>query len=208
MHAWWAAMIQVMCSLTVEPPKQVQKGWVGRVSATTWTHTQRQFPQRLAQTMPEPQQPGRTRKVTPLELLGAGGFALLLGAGAGFFSHFVGAPMVTKLCMVLQQAATPVAVPAAAAATAAAAARNRRLEWQQPSFMLAHPTPAGTAKQLAEDGIDPRTRLRFLPIAVSLATAQLCGWKAHGAGLLPSAGLLPCSQHPALVRQQHNLTMV
>lgn len=30
--------------------------------------------------------------------------------------------------------------------------------------------PAGTAKQLAEDGIDPRTRLRFLPIAVSAVT--------------------------------------
>ncbi len=44
----------------------------------------------LSYSMADPQKPAGPRKVTPLELLGAGGLALLLGAGAGFFSHFVG----------------------------------------------------------------------------------------------------------------------
>lgn len=42
---------------------------------------------------------------------------------------------------------------------------------------VAQPAPsnnpcAGTAKQLAEEGIDPRSRLKFLPLAVSMVRGR------------------------------------
>ncbi|PRW45221.1 Bifunctional polynucleotide phosphatase kinase [Chlorella sorokiniana] len=113
--------------------------------------------------MLDPQKPGGPRQVTPLELLGAGGLALLLGAGAGFFSHFV-----------------------------------------------------GTAKQLAEDGIDPRTRLRFLPIAAKAlaASSAVCaglgvvavgGWKLAGLQYKEIAEVSSWDDALALAKQQREV---
>lgn len=113
--------------------------------------------------MTDPQKPGGPRQVTPLELLGAGGLALLLGAGAGFFSHFV-----------------------------------------------------GTAKQLAEDGIDPRTRLRFLPIAAKAlaASSAVCaglgvlavgGWKLAGLQYKEIAEVSSWDDALALAKQQRQV---
>ena len=63
---------------------------------------------------------------------------------------------------------------------------------------------AGTAKQLAEDGIDPRSRLKFLPVAVggqsAAVLAQLAAAAAHKCSQTGRAGM---SLQGSLIGMKH-----
>lgn len=162
--------------------------------------------------MTEPQSAKSTQQVTPLRLLGAGTLVLSVGAAAGFGSHFVG---------------TGGEVQEASGARLGAACRTPplppllcrcRCTCRHSNFfalfsLYCTPPPEGTAKQLAEEGIDPRSRLKFLPVAVKalaastavcagLAVLVVGGWKLAGVQYKEIADVSSWDDALALAQQQ------
>ncbi|KAL6768074.1 hypothetical protein ACKKBF_B37690 [Auxenochlorella protothecoides x Auxenochlorella symbiontica] len=74
----------------------------------------------------------------------------------------------------------------------------------------------GTAKQLAEEGVDPRARLRALPVAAKAlgASLVLCGifaaggvamWRMLGMHMHPQAEVSSVAEAVDLIRQQREV---
>ena len=148
--------------------------------------------------------------MTPLQLVGAGAVALTLGALAGFSSHYASEWLRATFRGRLQRSqVASCSAPSFAAATAAAVPAACSL---QPHRRRGAPPclPAGTAKQLAEDGIDPRSRIKFLPLAVGVALPRGSdvSRSAEGICLFAQLAIIVCSSARTLLLHAATLRWV
>ena len=120
-----------------------------------------------------------SRAVKPMELVGAGGLALSLGALLGFSSHYFGAHRWQQQ---VPEGDPDITQRSGEGGTPGGARRaGPPAEQVAPALVSA----AGTAKELVEEGLDPRARLRLLPVAVgscscgcfALPSASRLGWR-------------------------------
>ena len=132
-----------------------------------------------------------SRAVKPMELVGAGALALSLGALLGFSSHYFGAHQRQ------QEAQEPGPASYSAAADRAHPPARPARPPSKPPLPFSLLAAAGTAKELVEDGIDPRARLRLLPVAVGFARVVGCFCAAAcWAGRLPPTLHLAGPEYP------------